>query len=113
MKHCGGTALKSPVTKKRTVVIDGHKTSVSVEDAFWNDLKEIAYLQRMTLSMVVTEIDKARHQANLSSAVRLFVLEQIHRHGNPWQYSRARNARVRKFSNISDGQLPGWDGDPQ
>jgi predicted DNA-binding ribbon-helix-helix protein len=100
-----GAALESPVIK-RSVTIDGHKTGVSIEDAFWNDLKEIAYLRRMTLSMLVTEIDKGRQQANLSSAIRLFVLDQIHRNGNSWQYSRARNSRVRKFSKISDDQLP-------
>jgi predicted DNA-binding ribbon-helix-helix protein len=100
-----GAALKSGVIK-RSVIVDGHKTGVSIEDAFWNDLKEIAYLQRKTLSMLVTEIDRGRQQANLSSAIRLFVLDQIHRHGNPWQYSRARNSRVRKLSKISDDQLP-------
>lgn len=105
MRDFDGAALESPVIK-RSVTIDGRKTCVSLEDAFWNDLKEIAYLHRMTLSMVVTEIDKARQQANLSSAIRLFVLDQVHRHGNPWQYSRARNSRVRKFSKISDDQLP-------
>lgn len=103
MRDFDGAALESPVIK-RSVTIDGRKTCVSLEDAFWNDLKEIAYLHRMTLSMVVTEIDKARQQANLSSAIRLFVLDQIH--GNPWQYSRARNSRVRKLSKSSDDQLP-------
>ena len=105
MRGFEGAALESPVIK-RSVTIDGRKTCVSLEDAFWNDLKEIAYLQRKTLSMLVTEIDRGRRQANLSSAIRLFVLDQIHRHGNPWQYSRARNSRVRKFSKISDDQLP-------
>lgn len=68
--------MKSPIVK-RSIVIGGHKTSVSLEDAFWRGLKEIARGQRMTLSTMVGEIDKARHQANLSSAIRLFVLDRL------------------------------------
>ena len=66
--------MKSSVAK-RSIVIDGHKASVSLEDAFWNDLKEIAHTQRTTLSELVAHIDGARKQSNLSSAIRLFVLE--------------------------------------
>ena len=51
---------------KRSVVIDRHKTSVSLEESFWKDLKEIAHAQHMTLSKVIEDIDKAR-QGNLSS----------------------------------------------
>ena len=76
---------------KRSVDINGHKTSVSLEDAFWSDLKEIAHMQRVTLSKLITEIDKAR-QGNLSSAIRLFVFEQVRAHGNLWRYSRSRRA---------------------
>jgi predicted DNA-binding ribbon-helix-helix protein len=83
------TALKSSVAK-RSVIIGGHKTSVSLEDPFWKDLKEIAYLQRATLSQVVEEIDRARRHDNLSSAIRLFVLDQVRMHGDPWRYSRLR-----------------------
>jgi len=68
--------MKSPIVK-RSIVIGGHKTSVSLEDAFWRGLKEIARTQRMTLSNMVGEIDKARRQANLSSAIRLFVLDRV------------------------------------
>ena len=53
--------MKSLVVK-RSVDIDGHKTSVSLEDAFWSDLKEIARRQRATLSKVLSEIDKGRQQ---------------------------------------------------
>ena len=59
---------------KRSIVIDGHKTSVSLEDAFWHDLKDIAHAQRETLSGLVAKIE-TRRQGNLSSAIRLFVLE--------------------------------------
>ncbi|MFY9601250.1 MAG: ribbon-helix-helix domain-containing protein [Pseudolabrys sp.] len=68
--------MKSSVVK-RSVVIDGHKTSVSLEDAFWSGLKEIARAQHATLSNMVTEIDRTREQANLSSAIRLFVLDRV------------------------------------
>ncbi len=66
--------MKSPVVK-RSIVIAGHKTSVSLEDAFWSGLKEIAGGRNMTLSDLVASIDGGRHHGNLSSAIRLFVLE--------------------------------------
>jgi predicted DNA-binding ribbon-helix-helix protein len=53
----------------------GHKTSVSLEEAFWNGMKEISGLRSMTLSELVGEIDSNRQQGNLSSAIRLFVLD--------------------------------------
>jgi predicted DNA-binding ribbon-helix-helix protein len=67
------TTLKSLVAK-RSVIIGGQKTSVSLENPFWNDLKEIAYFQRATLSQVLEEIDRAHQHNNLSSVIRLFVL---------------------------------------
>lgn len=67
--------MKSLVTK-RSIVIAGHKTSVSLEDAFWDELKLFAEKQRMTLSSVVNDIDTKREGGNLSSAIRLFVLER-------------------------------------
>ena len=68
--------MKSSVVR-RSVVIDGHKTSVSLEDPFWTDLKKIAHTQQVTLSELVTKIDGARAQSNLSSAIRLFVLHHF------------------------------------
>jgi predicted DNA-binding ribbon-helix-helix protein len=67
--------MKSLVVK-RSIVIDGHKTSVSLEDAFWTGLKEIALGQKTTLSNMVGDIDTQRQQGNLSSAIRLFVLDR-------------------------------------
>ena len=67
--------MKSPVIK-RSIIIDGHKTSVSLEDAFWSSLKEIAHTESVAVSKMVTEIAKARRRGNLSSALRLFVLER-------------------------------------
>jgi predicted DNA-binding ribbon-helix-helix protein len=66
--------MKSPVVK-RSIVIAGHKTSVSLEDAFWKGLKEIAMARSLTLSQLVEPIDLERTQRNLSSALRLFVLD--------------------------------------
>jgi predicted DNA-binding ribbon-helix-helix protein len=66
--------MKSPVIK-RSIVIAGHKTSVSLEDAFWKGLKDIAGSRDITLSDLVATIDTGRRHGNLSSAIRLFVLD--------------------------------------
>ena len=66
--------MKSLVIK-RSIVINGHKTSVSLEDGFWAGLKEIANARSMTLSEMVASIDTGREQGNLSSTIRLFVLD--------------------------------------
>jgi predicted DNA-binding ribbon-helix-helix protein len=65
--------MKSTVVK-RSIVLDGHKTSISLEDAFWEGLKDIAKARRLTLRDLVGGIDTQREQGNLSSAIRLFVL---------------------------------------
>lgn len=72
--------MKSAVVKrssviKRSIVVAGHKTSVSLEDAFWQGLKEIAGRRESTLSDVVAAIDGERSYGNLSSAIRLYVLD--------------------------------------
>ena len=66
--------MKSPVVK-RSIVIASHKTSVSLEDGFWKGLKDIATSRGMTLSEMVASIDSERRHGNLSSAIRLFVLD--------------------------------------
>ena len=66
-------AMKSLVVK-RSVAIARHKTSVSLEGAFWKSLEEIASYQDMTVSASLAAIDSERHHGNLSSAIRLFVL---------------------------------------
>ena len=66
--------MKSQVVK-RSIVIATHKTSVSLEDAFWNGLKEIAANRNVALSDLVSSIDADRKHGNLSSALRLFVLD--------------------------------------
>jgi predicted DNA-binding ribbon-helix-helix protein len=67
--------MKSPVVK-RSVVLAGHKTSVSLENAFWQGLKDIARSRQTTLSDLISSIDVDREHGNLSSALRLFVLSQ-------------------------------------
>ena len=68
--------MKSTIVK-RSIVVAGHKTSVSLEDAFWIGLKEIVRERHMTLSELVAEIDAQRQLGNLSSALRLFVSTSI------------------------------------
>ena len=77
--------MKSSVVK-RSIIVAGHKTSVSLEDAFWKTFKEIADGRHMTLSELAAAIDSERQLGNLSSAIRLFVLDfyrgQISEHEN-------------------------------
>ena len=68
--------MKSAVVK-HSVVIGGHKTSVSLEEAFWNELKTIAGAKQSTLSELIAQIDEGRERSNLSSAIRVFVLEHF------------------------------------
>ena len=65
--------MKSSIVK-RSVVIGGHKTSISLEEPFWTALKQIAHAQHVTRSALVTQIDGTREQSNLSSEIRVFVL---------------------------------------
>ena len=68
--------MRSPVVK-RSIVVGGHKTSVSLEEDFWIGMKEISGLRNMTLSALADEIDRNRPHGNLSSALRLFVLDHF------------------------------------
>ena len=69
--------MKSPIVK-RSIIVAGHKTSVSLEDAFWKGLNEIARARGLTMSEMVGAIDSERTQGNLSSAIRLLVLDHYH-----------------------------------
>ena len=66
--------MKSGIVK-RSIIIGSHKTSVSLEDAFWQGLRDIAASRQVTLSRLVAGIDTERQHGNLSSAIRLFVLD--------------------------------------
>ena len=68
--------MKSSVVK-HSIVIEKHKTSISLEDAFWSHLKDIAHSRHATLSELVAHIDQNRKHGNLSSAIRLFVLGDV------------------------------------
>ena len=65
--------MKSLISK-RSIVVAGNKTSVSLEGEFWNSLKEIAEERGTPLAELVAAIDRKRQHSNLSSAIRLFVL---------------------------------------
>jgi len=72
-----GPRGKSLVTK-RSIRLDGHRTSVSLETAFWDELKSIADAQGVRISQLIAAIDSERRERqhnNLSSVLRLFVLE--------------------------------------
>jgi predicted DNA-binding ribbon-helix-helix protein len=103
--------MKSSLVAKHGVVIAGHRTSISVEDAFWKGLKEIAADRNMTLSDLVTTINSKRKHNNLSSAIRLFVLDHYRRQAVPLlrkrgalsDEQRAEAAAVEEFK-LSDEQ---------
>ena len=64
---------------KRSIVIYGRRTSISLEDAFWGAFKEIAANKNISLSELIEEINKGRRHSNLSSVIRLFVLDHYRR----------------------------------
>ena len=71
-----GAAAPPTRMAKHSLVIAGHRTSISLEDAFWLGLKRIAATERRALANLVAEIDATRGGANLSSAIRVFVLQR-------------------------------------
>ena len=75
--------------RKRSLVIAGHKTSISLEDAFWASLKEISNVEGRSTAALIEAIDKGRGEIGLSSAVRLYVLDYY---------------RSRYFNNRSSGR---------
>ena len=90
--------MKSLVIK-RSIIIGGHKTSVSLEDDFWNALKDITHGRGETLSHLIASIDASRQAANLSSALRIFVL----RHYKD-QFARQREIFTQQEIPIQLGQ---------
>jgi predicted DNA-binding ribbon-helix-helix protein len=72
MEH---TTRRISVSSKRSIEIHGRQTSVHIEEAFWTALQKIAATHNVHPSDLVAAIDKDRHHGNLSSAVRLFVLD--------------------------------------
>ena len=90
--------MESPIVK-RSIVLAGHKTSVSLEDAFWEGLKEIAKTSRKTLSDLVGSIDTDRKHGNLSSALRLFVLGHYQKRAETG-FVADNIARVAEYTNV-------------
>ena len=62
--------------RKRSVLVAGHRTSVSLEDAFWEVLKELADRRGLSLNQLVAEVDEGR-LGNLSSALRVYALREM------------------------------------
>jgi predicted DNA-binding ribbon-helix-helix protein len=94
------------VIVKRSIVLAGHKTSVSLEELFWSSLKDIAHDQKLTLSQLVGGIDARRQDGNLSSAIRLFVLD--HYQGQSTSISAKRldaNGRLDGHSALGGGAI--------
>ena len=86
--------MRKSLVIKRSIVVGGHKTSVSLEDDFWRALKEIALRRRATLSELVGAIDSQRQHGNLSSAIRLFVLDFYRKELSELKESRDRAGEI-------------------
>ena len=68
--------------RKRSLTINGHRTSISLEPAFWDALREIADNDNRSVANLVAEIDRARGESGLSSAIRVFVLARFRRNAS-------------------------------
>ena len=91
-------AMKSLILK-RSIVLAGHKTSVSLEYAFLQGLKDIAASRQMTLSDLVGSIDAERKHGNLSSAIRLFVLNHYQARYSALERPPLRRAEIERAAN--------------
>jgi predicted DNA-binding ribbon-helix-helix protein len=69
--------IKKTDVVKRSIVINGRKTSVSLENEFWQGLHEISDHNHASIAMLVEQIDRARNTCNLSSAIRVFVFKHF------------------------------------
>ncbi len=69
---------------KHSITLSGHRTSLSLEQPFWDELQRIAKIEQKTMAGLIGEIDRARikqpHPPNLSSALRLYVLDWVKNH---------------------------------
>lgn len=70
--------MAASAVAKHSLTIAGHRTSVSLEQAFWHALRDISRARGQSLAALIGEIDAARGSANLSSAIRVFVLKHAH-----------------------------------
>lgn len=76
MQNIIETLPQQSANKKRSVVVAGHRTSVSLENVFWEHLRSMAKARRISVNELVTEIDQSR-DGSLSSAIRVFILEDL------------------------------------
>jgi predicted DNA-binding ribbon-helix-helix protein len=81
--------------KKRSIVVDSHRTSVSLEDVFWACLRQIASERATTLSKLIGVLDSERNGGNLSSTIRVFVLNHYRNSVESNQILSARNLPTR------------------
>jgi predicted DNA-binding ribbon-helix-helix protein len=72
-----GRAAMTSAILKHSIVVDGHKTSVSLEEPFWQALKALAHSQKISVSEAINHIHSQRTQGNLSSAIRVYVLNSV------------------------------------
>jgi predicted DNA-binding ribbon-helix-helix protein len=70
--------MRQSKIKKRSIVVNGHKTSVSLEDEFWDELRSLATERRVSVAVLVNEIDYAT-EGNLSSAIRVYLFMKAQR----------------------------------
>lgn len=92
--------MKSPIAK-RSVVLDHHKTSISLEDEFWNGVRAIADRKNMKLTELLAQIDSERNHSNLSSAIRVFVL-------NETRAQAELQPELQPGPKPAGGELPKW-----
>jgi predicted DNA-binding ribbon-helix-helix protein len=76
------SSVSRSTVEKHSVIIDGHKTSISLEEPFWNEVRAIAGSRRITVATLLRDIDGGRQNANLSSAIRVFVLRDLRERAN-------------------------------
>jgi predicted DNA-binding ribbon-helix-helix protein len=76
--------MKSAVIK-RSVVVNGRKTSVSLENEFWDALRQVAKQSNVSVAMLLVEIERSRTTINLSSAIRIFLLNHFRTHNSDRQ----------------------------
>ena len=69
--------LKKSAVIKRSILINGHKTSVSLENEFWSGLHDVARSMNVPAAKLVEQLDRDSDNVNLSSAIRVFVFNQL------------------------------------
>jgi predicted DNA-binding ribbon-helix-helix protein len=68
-----------PIPRKRSVTIRGHRTSITLEDAFWRALRDVSQAEARTVPAIIGEIDAGRGSSSLSAAIRVYLLEYFRR----------------------------------